>query len=217
MRAFARWFIVAAAIGLAAACGPKEAGGVAATGDQAAPEMVLGSPDAKVTVTEYASVTCPHCARFNEQVFPAFKAKYVDTGQVRYVFREFLTAPEPVAAAGFLVARCAGKDKYFSVLDTLFQNQQQLYNDPRGLLFRVGQGAGMTEAQVTACIQDEAALAALNKRQDKATGPDGITGTPSFLVNGKKIEGQVLAGTTYQGGEITLAQLDAALAPLLKR
>src|SRR5579871_3142309 len=78
-------------------------------------DMTLGSPKAKVTVIEYASASCPHCARFNNEVFPAFKAKYVDTGRVFYVFREFLTEPASLAAAAFLTARCAGKGKYFGV------------------------------------------------------------------------------------------------------
>src|SRR5271170_7604643 len=81
-----------------------------------ADDMSLGNPTAKVTVIEYASASCPHCARFNNDVFPAFKTKYIDSGRIHYVFREFLTPPVEVAAAGFLTARCAGKDKYFSVL-----------------------------------------------------------------------------------------------------
>jgi protein-disulfide isomerase len=212
MRALTGWIIVAAAIGLMAGCGAKgSSGGDAKT----APEMDLGNPKAKVTVTEYASVTCPHCAAFNEEVFPAFKAKYIDTGKVHYIFREFLTPPANVAAAGFLVARCAGKDKYFNVTDAIFHSQAELYNDPRAVLMRIGKSVGMTEDQVTACIQDEAALKALNDRFEKAM-KDGVNGTPTFLVNGKKLDGQVLAGQTYNGGEISLAQLDAALQPLLK-
>lgn len=216
MRAFTRWFIVAAAIGLVAACGPK---GGAAGGAANSEAMSLGSPTAKVTVDEFASVTCPHCARFNEEVFPAFKAKYVDTGLVRYNFHEFLTAPENTAAAGFLVARCAGKDKYFSVIDALFHTQNTLYQtgDQRGWIFNVGRGAGLSDDKVTACIQDEAALKALQQRVQSAQDKDQVTGTPTFKVNGKKLDGQTLAGTTYTGGEITLAQLDAALQPLVKK
>lgn len=215
MRGFTRWIIVAAAIALTAACGAKGSG--AAAGGVPA-EMSMGNPNAKVTVTEYASVTCPHCARFNEEVFPAFKAKYVDTGLVQYKFHEFLTPPANVAAAGFLVARCAGKDKYFGVIDALFHSQNEMFQsgDVRGTLFRVGRGAGMNDDQITKCIQDEATLKALNERVEQAT-KDGVSGTPTFMVNGKKLDGQVLAGQAYNGGEITMAQLDAALQPLLKR
>ena len=212
MRAFTGWIIAAAAVGLLAACGPKGAGGA----DAKSGDMDLGDPNAKVTITEWASVTCPHCAAFNESVFPAFKAKYIDTGKIHYVFREFLTPPASVAAAGFLVARCAGKDKYFNVTDAIFHSQAELYQDPRAVLFRIGKGVGMTEDQVTKCIQDEAALKALNDRVDAATTKDGVTGTPSFALNGKKLDGQTLGGTVYNGGEITLAQLDAAIQPLLK-
>ena len=106
MRLATRRIVLTAVAALSlAACG--QAGGKTAVGD----EMVLGNPNAKVTVIEYASASCPHCARWNEDVYPAFKKKYVDTGKVKYVFREFLTPPTEVAAAGFLLARCAGKDK----------------------------------------------------------------------------------------------------------
>ena len=214
MRALTGWIIVAAAIGLVAGCGPK---GAAGGGDaKTASEMDLGNPNAKVTITEWASVTCPHCAAFNEQVFPAFKAKYIDTGKVHYVFREFLTPPAQVAAAGFLVARCAGKDKYFNVTDAIFHSQAELYQDPRAVLVRIGKGVGMTEDQVTKCIQDDAGLKALNDRVENAVKKDDIQGTPSFALNGKKLDGQTLGGSVYNGGEITMAQLDAAIAPLLK-
>jgi protein-disulfide isomerase len=169
--------------------------------------MRLGNPAAKVTVIEYASVTCPHCAAFNEQVFPAFKAKYIDTNLVSYEFREFLTPPVSVAAAGFLVARCAGKDKYFSVIDTLFHSQNDMYGgDPRAMLFRIGRSAGMTDDKITACIQDQKALEALNKRVTKAVETDKITGTPTFVINGKALS-----------GEQTMTALDAAIQPLLKQ
>lgn len=201
MRALTRWFVLAAALATVAACGPKGGAG----GVDAATDMTLGDPNAKVTIIEYASITCPHCATFNEEVFPALKAKYVDTGQVRYVFREFLTPPANVAAAGFLVARCAGKDKYFNVIDALFHSQNEMGGDVRGLLFRIGRSAGMTDDKITTCIQDEKALDALNKRVTKAINEDKITGTPTFVINGKELV-----------GEQTLAQFDAAIQPLLK-
>ena len=192
-----------AVAGLLAACG--QGGGV---GKVAADEMVMGRADAPVTVIEYASVTCPHCAAFNEQVFPAFKAKYIDTGQVRYVFREFLTGPVPVAAAGFLIARCAGKDKYFGVIDSLFRSQGEMFQsgDPRPVLFRIGQSAGLTDDQIKACITNEEAANALQARVDKAVNVDKINATPSFLIDGKKLE-----------GEQTMEKLDAAIQPLLKK
>jgi protein-disulfide isomerase len=166
-------------------------------------DMSLGNPGAKVTVIEYASASCPHCARFNNEVFPAFKAKYIDTGKIHYVFREFLTPPVQFAAAGFLTARCAGKDKYFSVLDAIYHDQAQIYQsgDLRGGLLHIAQSAGITEQQFNDCISNPDALKALNDRVQKAQDQDHIDGTPTFVINGKQTG----------SGEMTLPQLDAAI------
>ncbi|HEY2659276.1 MAG TPA: DsbA family protein [Caulobacteraceae bacterium] len=168
-----------------------------------ADDMSMGNPAAKVTVIEYASASCPHCARFNNEVFPAFKAKYIDTGKINYVFREFLTPPTNMAAAGFMTARCAGKDKYFSVLDAIYRNQEAMFQsgDIRGGLQRIAQSAGLSEQQFTACVTDDKALTALNDRVQRYETKDNITGTPTFMVNGKKLD-----------GEQTLASLDAAIS-----
>ena len=165
-------------------------------------DMEMGNPAAKVTVVEYASASCPHCAEFNNEVFPAFKAKYIDTNKIHYVFREFLTPPAEVAASGFLIARCAGKDKYFSVLDAIYRGQQAMYasGDYRGSLLRIAESAGMSEQQFNACTTDDAALKALNDRVQKAIS-DGIDSTPTFVVNGKKLDVAP-----------TLVNLDAAIA-----
>jgi protein-disulfide isomerase len=168
-------------------------------------DMSLGDPKAKVTVIEYASASCPHCAHFNNEIFPAFKAKYIDTGQVRYVFREILTPPVEVAAASFLLARCAGRDKYFSVLDTLFRGQQRMYEtgDVGGTLLRAGQGAGMTQGQVDACLADRAAADALSARVEVYATRDGVHSTPTFVINGKMLDPEMAP---------TLDNLDAAIA-----
>jgi protein-disulfide isomerase len=203
MRKIARRLAVALfAAGLAAACSPKSTSGA----DTAA-EISLGNPNAKVTVTEWASLTCPHCARFNEEVFPAFKQKYIDSGQVKYVFKEFLTPPENLAAAGFLIARCAGKEKYFNVTDAVFHSQQEMFtSDPRGVLMRIGRSVGMTDDQTTKCITDEQALTALNDRVEKAIKSDKIAATPTFDINGTRLE-----------GEQTMAKFDEVIQPLLKK
>jgi protein-disulfide isomerase len=192
-----------AVVGLSlAGCNKGGAGGVS-SGD-----MSLGNASSKIQVTEYASASCAHCARFNNTVFPAFKAKYIDTGKVHYTLKEFLTPPEEVAAAGFLVARCAGKDKYFTVLDAIYKNQAEMFQtgDFRGVLLRIAQSAGMTEEQFNKCVSDPEALKALNARVQRAINDDKITGTPTFVVNGKKIA----------EGEVSLAQLDAAIAAASK-
>jgi protein-disulfide isomerase len=194
-----RLFLAAAAAAIALAGCSKSGPGKPAQGD-----MSLGPADARIQVVEYASASCAHCARFNNTVFPAFKAQYIDTGKVRYTLKEFLTPPEEVAAAGFLMARCAGKDKYFSVLDAIFKNQPEMFEtqDFRGVLLRIAQSAGMTEEQFTKCVSDPDALKALNARVQRAIEVDKITATPTFFVNGKKV-GE---------GEMTLAQLSQAIA-----
>ncbi len=198
MRFFDRRAVLAIGLSLAvAACGGS--GGGAVTSE----DMSLGNPQSKVTVIEYASASCSHCAAWNEEVWPGFKAKYVDTGRVHYVFREFLTPPVELASAAFLMARCAGKDKYFTVVDAVFRAQPEMYStgDIRGVLVRIAKSAGMTEQQFTQCISDEAALKALNERVEKYAKSAKITGTPTFVVNGEKIS-----------GEASMAQLDAAVA-----
>ena len=171
-------------------------------------DMTLGKPSAKVKMVEYASLSCSHCAAFNNDVFPAFKKKYIDTGKVHYTFKEFLTPPNQVAAAGFLIARCAGKDKYFNVTDAIFQAQEEMFTtgDMRGVLLRTAQSAGLTEEQFNACITDEAALKALDARVEKAIKTDKITSTPTFKINGK----------TVKEGEMTMSELDAAIAEASK-
>ncbi|HEY9234547.1 MULTISPECIES: DsbA family protein [Phenylobacterium] len=202
---FNRRLLVVAALGALALAGCSKGGGSGAV-DSA--DMTLGDPNAKVKMVEYASVTCSHCARFNQEVFPEFRKQYIDTGKVHYTFKEFLTPPNEVAAAGFLVARCAGKDKYFSVIDAIFNAQQEMFTtgDMRGVLLRTAQSAGMTEQQFNACITDEAALKALNARVERAIKVDNITATPTFFINGKKVK----------EGEMTMADLQAAVAEASK-
>src|SRR5581483_9447758 len=129
-------------------------------------DMSLGRPTAKVKVVEYASASCPHCAAFNNEVFGAFRKAYIDTGKVRYTLKEMLTPPEEVAAAGFLLARCRGPSRYFPTLDLVFRRQQEMFQ-PNGLL-AVGQAAGLSKAQIEACVTDKAAVAALNARVQAA-------------------------------------------------
>ena len=163
------------------------------SGKDAAPaegDMALGAPEgAKVTVVEYASVTCSGCAAWNEEVWPQFKAKYVDTGKVRYVFREFPTPPQDVAVAGFLVARCAGEDKYFHVIDQIMRSLPEMHagTPPRDILLRTTREAGLSEAQFQTCVANPEAVAAMEQRI-KAARDAGVTGTPTFMVNGQTVD-----------------------------
>jgi len=196
MRIFGHPLLIAAAMALGLAACNKTGGAIGPD------DMTMGNAQAKVTVVEYASASCPHCAEFNNDTFPAFKTKYIDSGKIHYVFREFLTPPVPVAASGFLIARCAGKDKYFSVLDAIYHGQEAMYQsgDYHGALLRIAESAGLSEQQFNACTNDDAAIKALNDRVQKSMDA-GITGTPTFVINGAKMDGAP-----------TLANLDAAIA-----
>ncbi len=191
-----RLAVMALAILALAACSK---GGGEVTSD----DMSMGDSKAPVTMIEYASASCPHCAEFNNVVFPAFKAKYIDTNKVHYVFREFLTPPEEVAAAGFMTARCAGRDKYFSVLDAIYRGQRAMFEsgDVHGTLQRIAESAGVSDAKFEACINDEKGLKALNDRVQTYVTRDKIQGTPTFVINGKTLD-----------GEQSMASLDKAIA-----
>ena len=192
-----RLLIAAGAAGFAlpAAAAP----GVAAPGD-----MSLGNAAAPVKVVEYASLTCPHCAHFHATVFPTLKSKYIDTGRVHFTLKEFLTQPEQVAAAGFLVARCAGPSRYFSVVDGIFKSQSQWQaGNIKPILVGVAKANGLTEAQFDACLEDQKQLDALQGRMQRAVEVDKINATPSVFVNGKPVGGDHVPD---------LAELEAAIA-----
>lgn len=177
----------AALAGMAALAGCGGGGaGAAAEGD-----MAMGAPEgAKVTVIEYASVTCHVCAAWHEENWEAFKTAYVDTDKVRFVFREIPTPPANVAAAGFMIARCAGPDKYFDVVHELLASQDEMNaggtTGTRAVLFRVGNGVGLSNSQIETCIKDPEAQAAVDERA-RAAQQAGVTGTPTFIVNGQTI------------------------------
>lgn len=172
-------------------------------------DMTLGNPKAKVVVVEYASLSCPHCAAFHKTVFPAFRKKYIDSGKVLFVFREFVTPPPQLAFPATLLARCAGKENYFTVVERVFAAQEGIYKDGtiEGLnktLKSIAGGVGIDEKRYDACINDQAAFDALKKRVETASNVDGVRGTPTFYVNGVKVK-----QTTP---EIDLATLDKAIA-----
>lgn len=195
MRIARRLALIAACAGLLAACnqGGGSGGGGAASANGPAgkftgDEYVMGAPNAPVKVVEYLSNTCSHCAAFDAETWPKVKAKYVDTGKVSWTIREFLTPPEQVSAAGFLLARCAGRDKYFAVIEAIFHSQEDMFKtgDFKTPFLKIAQSMGMNEAQFTACVNDDNALKALNDRVQKAITVDKIDGTPTLLINGKK-------------------------------
>lgn len=177
--------LIGALVAVAAAAGVANAAMPTVSDD-----MSIGNPRAKVTVVEYASLGCPHCAIWARDVFPVFRKSYIDTGQVRFVLREMLFGDSTLAAAGFLTARCAGPAKYFEVVDGVFTNQTEIENGGVKELFKVAQAAGMTEDAFKACLQDQAALQALEARANRHITDDKITGTPTFVIGDKRMEGE---------------------------
>ncbi|MCK1543744.1 DsbA family protein [Bradyrhizobium sp. 147] len=156
------------------------------------PDMALGPNDAAVTIIEYASMTCPHCAAFNEQVFPKIKKEYIDTGKVRYIFREF---PLDIkAAAGSMLSRCIANGdapKYFAVTDMLFRQQNDwVVKNTTETLTRIGKQAGLTQQQVEACLKDQALLDKIAADQKYASDVLKVDSTPTFFINGEKIKGE---------------------------
>ena len=159
---------------------------------QSLPDMALGPANASVTVTEYASMTCPHCAAFNENVFPKIKSEYIDTGKVRYVFREF---PLDIkAAAGSMLARCIAKDdagKYFAVVDMLFKQQNDwVVKNTTETLTRIGKQASLSQQAVEDCLKDQALLDKIAADQKFANEVLKVNSTPTFFINGEMIKGE---------------------------
>lgn len=167
----------------------------AATQTPAAPlapgVRTLGSPKAPVTVVEYASVGCPHCAVWANTVFPEFKKQFVDTGKVQFVFHEMLTGDLDLAVAGFLLADCAPPDKYFDVVDAIFADQAGILRAGGPALFKIAQDAGMTQDQFQACLTNEAALKSLQDRTEQDASDHGVTATPTFIVGDQKLNGDI--------------------------
>jgi protein-disulfide isomerase len=151
----------------------------------------LGDPKAPVTVIEYASMTCSHCARFATTVFKPFKAKYIDTGKVHYIFREFPL--DPLAAAAFALARCAPEDKYFPMVDVMFQTQDSwaFVDDPGPALYKVVAPMGFTENAFNECLGDQKTADAIAWVHDRAEKDFGVQGTPAFFINGTRYDGEM--------------------------
>jgi protein-disulfide isomerase len=149
-------------------------------------EMVVGLDTAKVTIIEYASSSCPHCAAFFRDVYVPLKKDYIDTGKVRFILREF--PHNDLGLAGFMVARCAPKEKYFPIVDVLFETQEKWLADPTNELKNIAKQAGMTEEQFDACLKNEAVAKGI---LDVRKGGDelGVDGIPTIYINGEKYDG----------------------------
>ncbi|WP_082509834.1 MULTISPECIES: DsbA family protein [unclassified Rhizobium] len=159
------------------------------------PEMALGKADAKVTIVEYMSMTCPHCARFHNETFEAIKTKYVDGGQVRFIVREFPF--DPRAAAAFMLARCAPEGQYFPMVSMLFKQQEQwaAAQNGRDALLQMSKLAGFTQESFEACLTNQKLLDDVNAVMQKGAKDFGVAATPTFFINGKKYSGEMSVDT----------------------
>lgn len=168
----------------------------------ALPDQVIGDANAPVTIVEYASMTCPHCASFHEHTFPALDDKYIKTGKVKFILREFPL--DPRAEAGFMLARCSD-NKYYPMVDVLFKQQMNwaAVQDARTALLNIAKLAGFTQESFEACLTDQQLLD--DVRAVRAKGAElGVTATPTFFINGKKYS-----------GAMSIEQMSAIIDPLL--
>ena len=167
-------------------------------------DMSLGDEKAPVTIIEYASMTCPHCANFHETTYPELKKKYIDTGKVRFIFREFPL--DQLAAAAFMLARCGGKERYFPMVETLFQQQRTwAVQRPLQPLMAISKQAGLSEAGFNECLKNQQVLDGIEAERKRAAEKLNVQSTPTFFVNGKQLRGSA-----------TLADFEKEMAPYLK-
>ncbi|MGL4636620.1 MAG: DsbA family protein [Beijerinckiaceae bacterium] len=168
-------------------------------------DKVQGKADAPVICYEYASLTCGHCAAFHANGFKHLKEKYIDTGKVRYVLREF--AFDPLAAAGFMLSHCGGDNKYFPIVDLLFAQQDAWARSakPVEALLSLMKQAGFTQESFEACLKNQSIYDGVNAVRARGSEKFGVDSTPTFFFNGRK-----------STGALNAAQLDAIIEPLLK-
>jgi protein-disulfide isomerase len=167
-------------------------------------DVFMGSPDAKVTIIEYASMTCSHCANFSTKIFPLVKEKYIDTGKVRFTLREFPF--DPLATAAFMLARCKGNDKYYAMVDLLFAQQKAWTGSdkPTEALLSVVRQAGFTQESFETCLKNKAIYDGVNFVKERGAKVFGVDSTPTFFINGEK-----------RSGSISIEDMDKILTPLL--
>jgi protein-disulfide isomerase len=151
-------------------------------------EMTMGPDTAKVTVIEYASATCPHCADFYNNTFLTLKKEYIDTGKIKFVFREF--PHQDAALAAFMLARCAPKEKYFPLVDMFFTEQDTWLEAPLEGLQKIAQLAGFTKESFDACLKNEAVAKGIIAVRDQAEKDFGVDSIPTFFINGELLKGE---------------------------
>ena len=167
-------------------------------------DEIQGQADAPVTIVEYASMTCPHCSHFHETTYPEMKKKYIDTGKVRFIFREFPL--DPLALAASMLARCAGKDRYFPLIDAFFAQQKDwVVQKPLQPMFAIAKQAGFTQQTFDQCLANHQMEQGLVDERTRAQQKFNVNSTPTFFINGK----------TFRGA-LTPEELDKQIAPYLK-
>lgn len=179
-------------------------------------DRVLGNPEAPVTIVEYASMTCPHCADFSTETMPKLKSEFIDKGHVRYVFRAFPL--DRLALRASLMAECVPGDGYFALLDKLFATQKEWVQaaNPLDALRAMGKEAGIEESKIDACMTDEKAIDRIAASYKEAVDVYGVNATPSFLINGKKYSG-ALPFDDLTSGETPVSGLSTIIRELLPK
>jgi protein-disulfide isomerase len=168
------------------------------------PDHVLGGADAKVTVIEYGSATCPHCGRFHHDVYPLLKSKYIDTGKIKFIFRPFALNVFDVVV--FMLAEIAGPDQYYNVIDTFYDNQDKWVQSdkPKDAIEAIALQLGFTKDSFEQALTNQDLPQAIQKQRDQAANDFQMTGTPTFYINGKQLV-----------GEQTIDELSAVIDPQL--
>ncbi len=169
------------------------------------PDLAVGPADAKITIVEYASMTCPHCAHFTNDVFEPLKKKYIDTGKVRYIFRDFPL--DNLAAAVSMLARCVEPEKALPMIETFYSKQQDwafAEGSPVPKLFDIAKQAGFTQESFDKCLTNQKLLDQITAERTRASETFGVNATPTFFINGKKLQDAP-----------TLEAFDKVLGPLL--
>lgn len=167
------------------------AGAAPLSTEEALSERVMGNADAPITIIEYASLTCPHCASFHKEILPKLKSEWIDTGKAKLIYRDFPTSPVGPSLAASMIARCVAKDRYFTFLDAFYRAQKTWVNNPNptaalGQMARLG---GMSEADFDQCLKNEALLTGIRQRAQQGNTEFGVQSTPSLVINGRLYPG----------------------------
>jgi protein-disulfide isomerase len=167
-------------------------------------DVWLGPADAKVTIIEYASLTCSHCAAFHKDTYPVLKSRFIEAGKVRFTLREFPL--DPLATAGFMLARCEGESKYYPITDLLFDTQRNwaFVDKPLDALQQMLKQAGISQEKFEACLRDQKLYDAVNAVRKRAEEQFKVNATPTFFINGQR-----------HGGSLSIDEMEKIIKPML--